>query len=111
MVRLAAVLSVLVLALVASATAFAQPPSPAHPVGHTRGVVPSHNEAGRFKSGGSNLSYHGGPVIRTNQTFAIYWVPPGYSTSANYEPTIDGFLGNVAAASGLNSNVYFSDTQ
>ncbi|MBV8597216.1 MAG: hypothetical protein JO017_00190, partial [Actinobacteria bacterium] len=31
------------------------------------------------------LTYHGGSVMRTNKTYAIYWVPSGYSVSTNYE--------------------------
>jgi hypothetical protein len=30
--------------------------------------------------GAGNLKYHGGPVEHTNTTYAIYWVPSGYST-------------------------------
>ena len=46
----------------------------------------------------TNLMYHGGPVMHTNKVYAIYWVPPGYSTSANYRNLIvkrarmEGFL-------------------
>src|SRR5690349_7249401 len=36
-----------------------------------------------------NLAYHGGPVMHTNTVYAIYWVPPGYSVSANYQTLIN----------------------
>jgi hypothetical protein len=49
--------------------------------------------------------------MHTNTTRAIYWFPPGSSYSANYITTNNGFLLNVAAASGQSSNVYYSDTQ
>jgi hypothetical protein len=58
-----------------------------------------------------NLSYYGGPVMHTNATYAIYWAPPGSTLSANYTTLINGFLANVATASGAASNVYASDTQ
>ena len=59
----------------------------------------------------TNLRYHNGPVEHTNTVYAIYWVPSGYTTSANYRTLIDGFFTNVAAASGSTGNVYYSDTQ
>jgi hypothetical protein len=46
-----------------------------------------------------------------NTTYAIYWLPAGFTTSANYSSVINGFLDNVAHDSGSSSNVYFSDTQ
>jgi hypothetical protein len=57
------------------------------------------------------LSYHGGDTMRTNTTFAIYWVPSGYHVSAQYESLINGYLASVAAASGTTSNVYSVATQ
>jgi hypothetical protein len=101
-------------ALVACAVAFGDPPSPDNPAGRSNdilGVVPVQSEAGRGGSGGSNLSYHGGPVMHTNATYAVYWVPQGYSVSASYESLLDQFLGDVGADSGKSSNVYYSDTQ
>lgn len=78
-------------------------------VSHILGLVPSRD----LSVGGSagNLLYHGGPVEHTNTTYAIYWVPSGYSVSANYKNLINGYFSNVAAASGQTSNVYYSDTQ
>jgi hypothetical protein len=58
-----------------------------------------------------NLSYFGGPVMRSNSTYAIYWEPAGSTVSANYSTLINGFLANVAAVSGATTNVYSSDTQ
>lgn len=49
--------------------------------------------------------------MHTNATYAIYWVPGGYSVSTNYESLINRFFGDVGHDSGLTSNVYFSDTQ
>jgi len=59
----------------------------------------------------NNLVYHGGPVMHTNKTFTIYWVPSGFSVSSCYQSIINGFFQNVAADSGKTSNVYFSTTQ
>lgn len=81
--------------------------------GHILGEVlanpASHNAAGSLGSG--NLTYHGGPVQHTNATYAIYWVPSGYSVSSDYESVINRYFGDVAADSGKTSNVYYSDTQ
>jgi hypothetical protein len=78
------------------------------------GVVPARGRsmAGlALRAGSSNLAYHNGPVMRVNKTYAIYWVPSGFSVSPNYYSLNSGFLQNVAAASGASSNVYYSDTQ
>jgi hypothetical protein len=82
--------------------------------GSIRGVVPSRQAvkaAAASPQGTPPLIYHGGPVMHTNKTYAIYWVPSGYSVSANYRTIIDRYLGDVAAASGSTSNVYATDTQ
>jgi hypothetical protein len=81
---------------------------------HMRGVVPAHgqpNAAAKAAGTAGNLLYNGGPVMHTNQVYAIYWIPSGYSVGSGYQSTIDGFFTNVAAASGSQSNVYYSDTQ
>src|SRR5436190_1324405 len=64
--------------------------------------------------GGGDLIYHGGPVMRTNTTYAIYWLPSGYSFNGNnagYENTINQYLTDVAADSGKTTNVYATDPQ
>lgn len=45
-------------------------------------------------------------VMPTNTTYALYWVPPGFSVDRNYEALIDRYLSDVAAASGSATNVY-----
>jgi hypothetical protein len=50
-------------------------------------------------------------VMRTNTTYAIYWVPSGQSVAAGYESDIDRYLNDVAAASGSQTNVYSVATQ
>jgi hypothetical protein len=97
-------------ALFASA-AYGAPPTAHNPVGRILGIVPSHGKATKFSSSGGNLLYHNGPTMHSNTVYAIYWIPPGYSVSSNYVSLINGFFGNVAAASGQTSNVYYSDTQ
>ena len=78
--------------------------------GAIHGIVFSH-DAGRPKSS-NNLSYHGGPVMANGNTvYAVYWIPPGFSVSSNYESVINQYFSDVAADSGLSTNVYFSDTQ
>lgn len=109
---LAAAISVALLLTVA-ATAVADPPadSPGRD-GKALGIEPSHGQATRFsRFNTNNLSYHYGPVLHSNSTYAIFWVPPGYSVSAKYQTLINRFFGDVASDNGLSSNVYYSDTQ
>lgn len=61
--------------------------------------------------GAGNLKYHGGPVEHTNKTYAIYWVPSGYTTQSGYSSVINQFFTDVAADSGKTSNVYYTGTQ
>ena len=81
----------------------------AGPTGHIAGVVPPIGVQANLGSG--NLTYHGGPVMHTNKTYAIFWVPAGYSMTANYKATINQYFTDVAAASGATSNVYSVETQ
>jgi IPT/TIG domain len=82
-------------------------PGPASPA-NIGGVVPP---IGASIQDFSPLIYGGGPVMRTNKTYAIYWVPAGYSVSANYKTLIDRYFTDVAAASGQTTNVYSVETQ
>jgi hypothetical protein len=112
--RLFAALTLLTLLALTAAPIGAAPPTPPNPAGQDHqilGAVHPRTEAGSGGSGG-NLVNHGGPVMQAGNTaYAIYWVPPGYAVSANYQTLIDGFFQNVALDNGQQSNVYFSDTQ
>ena len=65
------------------------------------------------------LAYKGGSVTgtpaKTGETTvtSIYWAASGGNASfpATYPPTIDGYVQNVAAASGATNNVYANNTQ
>jgi hypothetical protein len=50
-------------------------------------------------------------VMRTNTTYAIYWVPSGQSVQAGYESDVNQYLSDVAAASASQTNVYSVATQ
>jgi len=75
------------------------------------GVVPIIGQQATPLLGGGNLTYHGGPIMHTNQTYAIYWIPAGYTFSAGYSTYINQFFKDVAAASGATTNVYYAGTQ
>ena len=122
--RLLSVLGVVLILTVAWVTPVAaDPPSPANPAGPPErilGIVPVRDQAHAARPRRtSNLSYHLGPVMLTgNRTYTIFWagsnanVNWGDSTNAvPYIPTIQGYFANVAADSGLHSNVYATDTQ
>jgi hypothetical protein len=49
--------------------------------------------------------------MHSNRTHAIFWAPAGHPFPPNYEYLINGFLGNVAAASGASDNVYSVATE
>jgi IPT/TIG domain len=86
--------------------------SPRH--GKIGGIVPPRPQSGLAPVGplgSGNLTYHGGPVMHANTTYAIFWVPSGYSIGDSYQSTIDQFFTDVAADSGKLSNVYATDTQ
>ncbi|HLJ66096.1 MAG TPA: hypothetical protein VKX16_01890 [Chloroflexota bacterium] len=102
---------------VATALAFstlpaqAAPAVPVSPPGKPLGIVPVHGvQPARWSS---NLLYHSGGSVQTgtHHTFAVYWNPWGSSFSGTYQTLINGYFGNVAAASGASSNVYAIDTQ
>jgi hypothetical protein len=73
-------------------------------------VLPAHSGA-NGSLGAGQLRYHGGPVEHTNTTYAIYWVPSGYSVSSDYESLINRYFADVSADSGKTSNVYYTGTQ
>jgi hypothetical protein len=92
----------------------------AHPGGHIFGVVPASHSgshptpaefAGTSLATPGNLTYHNGPVMHTNQSFAIYWLSGGSTPSANYTSLTNRYFTDVARASGASSNVYATDTQ
>lgn len=76
-------------------------------VGTPGGVIPHHKGTGtvgilQFPQG--PLQYYGGPVLRTNETFAIFW-DPSNSLSQAYRDLVIRYLQDVAADSGT-TNVY-----
>jgi hypothetical protein len=94
--------------------AIADAPSPYRAVGagtEIRGLVPTKAEAHAFagKGGsGGTLTYHGGPVLTTNNTYTIFWAPTNYSIATTYSDGINRYFDDVATASNANAadNVY-----
>jgi hypothetical protein len=71
-----------------------------------------HEPAGlTVPTGSPPLEWHGGPVMLSHEAFAIYWAPSGYSFPSGYEAGITEYLENVAADSGLSTNVYSVSAQ
>ena len=121
--RVVVVVLVLLSLGVAVGVAAAGVPSPRDTAGNGNeilGIVPTvamaHSQAGKGSSGG-NLAFHGGPVLLTNKTVAIYWGPgasaPGSGSfpDAGYQTVINRYFSDVARASGATSNVYAVETQ
>ena len=107
-------LALFALATAGAATALAAPPTPssaAEAPGRSLGIVPVLDQARAARpTRSNNLINHGGPVMQQNRTYAIYW-GAGTAWDPGYIATINTFLGDVAADSGKNTNVYWSDTQ
>ena len=63
------------------------------------------------------FTYDGGPVLMTTSAgltvTPIFWQPTGgrYAFPAGFQSIIDGYIANVAAASGSNSNVFSIDDE
>jgi hypothetical protein len=89
-------------------SAHAAAPSPPKRIG---GIVLPRGQVGPGVLGNGDLSWHGGPVMSTNKPYAIFWIPPGQTVSANYVSTINQYFQDVAHDSGLSTNVYATDTQ
>ena len=82
---------------------------PSVQTGKPHGVVP-HRKASALPttfqlSPDVPLVYRGGPVLRTNETFAIFWDPEG-RLSQSYRDLVVRYLQDVAADSGKATNVY-----
>jgi len=113
MVRIVSLFAVAWL-VIAAGVAAAEPPSPDDAVGpghEILGVVPTqaaaHSQAGGGAKAGGNLTYHGGKVLLTNKTVAIYWSPSNaIGNGSSYASLINRYFGDVAAASGSTGNVY-----
>jgi hypothetical protein len=87
------------------------PPAPAQGPPGPGGLPAQAAARAAGATGTAPLTYHGGPVLHTNTTYAIYWAPSGAVFDTNYQSDITSFFKNVAAASGSSSNVYATDTQ
>jgi hypothetical protein len=97
--------------VVSTGLAIADSPSPYRAAGagtDIRGIVPTKAEAHAFagKGGsGGNLTYHGGKVLRSNNTYTIFWFPSAPS-DGNYKTVINRYFDDVQAASSQLTNVY-----
>ncbi len=61
---------------------------------------------------GSNLVYHGGPVMSTNTNYTFYWAPSGSPAyPSGYETGVNRYLEDLAHDSGGNQNVDSVATQ
>ncbi len=94
------------LALIAGTSAGAAPSARPHGSSHIGGVVRVKGSAA--PAFGSNLDYHGGPVMKKkNVAYAIYWQPPTLQNgnpshvSATYHSLIERFFGDFGGT-GLN---------
>jgi PKD repeat protein len=76
-----------------------------------RTAAPTADSPATRAAHGGPLVYHGGSVMHSSATYAIFWAPSGYSFPAGYTAAVNTFLDHVAADSGQPSNVYSVGTQ
>jgi hypothetical protein len=63
-------------------------------------------------TGAPPLIYHAhGPVMHSQESFAIFWEPSGHPFPTGYKEAIETYLQHVAADSGKTSNVYSVSAQ
>lgn len=108
------IVSVLVLSVVGTAFATDDGPNAVVPGnGGIGGIVPPHGDvtSDTAQLGNGKLTYHGGPIMHTNVTYAIYWLPAGYSYAGGYIGAINQYFIDVAAASLSTTNVYYAASQ
>src|SRR5271165_1039080 len=73
-----------------------------------RGAV--HERTPKNVAASDLLDYHGGPVLHSNTTYAIFWDPSNRYPSST-RSNISKYFTDVAAASGTLSDVYAVSTQ
>src|SRR6267143_1318022 len=69
---------------------------PNGPVGYLPLNGEGPGKATPFNAAG-NLDYHGGPVMHSNASYAIFWAPSGFSFAPGYKAATIKYLQNVAA--------------
>jgi PKD repeat protein len=111
---LAALAGAAALALPAAPAAAVVVNSPGGPVSYLplNGAAPARGPLhASVPTGSPPLEYHGGPVMHSQTSYAIFWAPSGYSFPSGYTTAIEEFLEDVAADSGQPSNVYSVSAQ
>jgi hypothetical protein len=94
---------VLALALLGPLSASAAPASSYHHVMRTKQQAP--------RPRGSNLSYHGGPVMAgTANAYAIFWEPTGSFVSPTYNSLITRYFGDIGGSSLYHNNTQYTQS-
>jgi hypothetical protein len=112
----AVVLAASVAAVLGVSASASASPSPTGPAAFSkyRGIVHAKGAAAPQAVGAAGvLQYHGGPVMRTNKVYAIFWSPnlTSYPYGSGYQQTISSYFQNVAADSGKGTNVFSTTAQ
>lgn len=56
-----------------------------------------------------NMGYHGGPVMHTSTTYAIFWFPSGSTYSSTYQSLIQRYFQDVGGSGIYNTNTQYTD--
>ncbi|HEX7610101.1 MAG TPA: IPT/TIG domain-containing protein [Solirubrobacteraceae bacterium] len=85
------------------------------PNGKTVSYQPLRGSAGALRAqpfAGSNLAFHGGPVMTSNTNYTFYWAPSGSPAyAAGYQSGVNQYMEDLAHDSGGNQNVDSVATQ
>lgn len=110
MSALASFVALALLAAALAAPALAAPSQPTHVrIYHTRQW--HEQQAARAKpAAANNLNYYGGQVMLTSTTYAIYWIPPGFTVSSTYQSLLNRYFSDVGGSSFYNiMTQYYQD--
>jgi uncharacterized repeat protein (TIGR01451 family) len=99
------------LALSNASSALAQGPEPIHfHVTHTTKWFDQHRAhpaVGADPSPTANMTYHGGTVELTLNTYTIFWAPPPYSIPADYQNLINRYFQDIGGSRFYNINTQY----
>lgn len=81
-----------------------------NPTGLILGAIPTRGRllphAAGTAGGNTPLVYHGGPVMHSVTSYAIFWKPSGYSFPPGLESLVDRYFAAISTASRSASDIY-----
>jgi hypothetical protein len=101
-----------IFAVVPLASAGATTGHPETRVGNIYGLLaPSNGQLSNSTPGVGSLHYNGGPIMKTSNSYTIFWAPSGYAFPAGYVDNLNQYFKDLQATQGSNTNTYDNATQ